>query len=937
MILNLLDRMKLPFRKNKEFLSALYDILGFYPHDIEVYRVAFSHKSLSFRRDFNPKERKGKERRNRNIDNPTKPLNNERLEYLGDAVLETVVSDILFRHYPTKREGFLTSTRSKIVQRESLNKLATEMGLERLIQAAQGTRMSHTNIGGNAFEALMGAIYLDRGFRFCHWFIANRVIGHYIDLDNVAQKEVNFKSKLLEWSQKNRININFKDVACEGEGKGFKTVITIEGIVAGRGAGRSKKESQQDASKEALTRMRRDAKMYDSLFRAKEKRTAMEAEESFALPKIDVIEQSLTQTTNEKSPKKAPKQEVVLEKKLANYAAIDSDAAYDAAYDENADFEVIDTPPVEPQLTPEDYLSKGLPLPPLENELEEQPVERPKKRKQRTPKTVNDAVKDFAKKGAENEPTANAQTANAPAAHVQAENPVADTNEVAPAEPTAAKEKKNRRKNRKSEETEGSELNREEAMTEATLNEEQSATPLADAADAHSAEPAVMTEDEREMRELEEEIKAEENRRLAFEAKQAAQKARYEAEKARRAERKAMREAAQEPLQTATAVLISEPETAEKPVAEPTEPEVPDAKAEKPKGFIVVKDLEPVEPTEEKPEETEMPSVNNTCETEENVELDLDSAVQSVHAEIAAPTLDAVDAEPSVELDLDSAVQSVHAEIAAPTLDAVDAEPSVELDLDSAVQSVHAEIAAPTLDAVDAEPSVELDLDSAVQSVHAEIAASTLDAADAEASVELDLDSAVQSVHAEIATPDLDAAETNEADEAEEADEPDAIEEKQAQAAAFSDEIPLPQMRHLTLDDFVFGMEHLEQPQFSESEAEDEWGDSEEKAKEQARRKRNKSRRSRGNKNKNGQPNLTDEVNAKDTPQHEQQPKPQKPKSQNADQNLAAKSANAEAMQSAEVKADPADEAQPVSKRKRRRRRPRKKHTGDAPAESAAQ
>ena len=221
--------------------------------------------------------------------------------------------------------------------------------------------------------------------------------------------------------------------------------------------------------------------------------------------------------------------------------------------------------------------------------------------------------------------------------------------------------------------------------------------------------------------------------------------------------------------------------------------------------------------------------------------------------------------------------------------------------------------------------------------MHAEIATPTLDAVDAEPSVELDLDSAVQSVHAEIATPDLDAAETNEADEAEEADEPDAIEEKQAQAAAFSDETPLPQMRHLTLDDFVFGMEHLEQPQISESEAEDEWGDSEEKAKEQARRKRNKSRRSRGNKNKNGQPNLTDEVNAKDTPQHEQQPKPQKPKLQNADPNRAAKSANAEAMQSAEVKADPADEAQPVSKRKRRRRRPRKKHTGDAPAESAAQ
>ncbi|MFR1987149.1 MAG: ribonuclease III domain-containing protein, partial [Prevotellamassilia sp.] len=160
MISNLLDRMKLPFRKNKEFLSALYDILGFYPHDIEIYRIAFSHKSLAYKREAaNTKDRRGKDRKPRS-ENTSKPLINERLEYLGDAVLETVVSDILFRHYPNKREGFLTATRSKIVQREALNRLANEMGLERLIQAAQGTRMDHTNIGGNAFEALMGAIYL---------------------------------------------------------------------------------------------------------------------------------------------------------------------------------------------------------------------------------------------------------------------------------------------------------------------------------------------------------------------------------------------------------------------------------------------------------------------------------------------------------------------------------------------------------------------------------------------------------------------------------------------------------------------------------------------------------------------------------------------------------------------------------------------------------
>lgn len=207
MILNLFDRMKLPFRKNKEFLSALYDILGFYPHNIEIYRIAFSHKSLSYRRDADSKKG-GKDRKANNRDrkprseNTSKPLNNERLEYLGDAVLETIVSDILFHHFPHKREGFLTSTRSKIVQREALNRLAADMGLEKLILAAQGTRMSHTNIGGNAFEALMGAIYLDRGFKTCQWFINNRVIGRYVDLDNVAQKEVNFKSKLLEWSQK---------------------------------------------------------------------------------------------------------------------------------------------------------------------------------------------------------------------------------------------------------------------------------------------------------------------------------------------------------------------------------------------------------------------------------------------------------------------------------------------------------------------------------------------------------------------------------------------------------------------------------------------------------------------------------------------------------------------------------------------------------------
>lgn len=401
MILNLFDRMKLPFRKNKEFLSALYDILGFYPHNIEIYRIAFSHKSLSYRRDADSKKG-GKDRKANNRDrkqrseNTSKPLNNERLEYLGDAVLETIVSDILFHHFPHKREGFLTSTRSKIVQREALNRLAADMGLEKLILAAQGTRMSHTNIGGNAFEALMGAIYLDRGFKTCQWFINNRVIGRYVDLDNVAQKEVNFKSKLLEWSQKNRININFKDSACDGE-KGFRTVISIEGITIARGSGRSKKESQQEASKEALTRMRREPATYDSIFRAKEKRTAMEAEESFALPKIDTIEDGLSKGKASKTKGKNKADAPVLDEqdnKAPKSAQELSDEAYNTAYDEAASYEVIDTPPAEPVLTAEDYEAKGIPAPPEEDELKAADESLRKKRtRNRGPKTMGDAVK----------------------------------------------------------------------------------------------------------------------------------------------------------------------------------------------------------------------------------------------------------------------------------------------------------------------------------------------------------------------------------------------------------------------------------------------------------------------------------------------------------------------------------------------------------------
>lgn len=339
MIMNLLDRMKFPFRRNKEFLSALYDILGFYPHNIDIYRLAFAHKSMAGRRQAEAAPSRDRRRRGARPEQPAKPLNNERLEYLGDAVLETVVSDIVFHHFPTRREGFLTATRSKIVQRESLNRLAAEMGLERLIQASQGTHLAHTNIGGNAFEALMGAIYLDRGFKHCYWFIAHRVIGHYIDLDTVADKEVNFKSKLLEWSQKNRINLSFRDQS-NGEDAGFRTTVVIEGIQVSKGAARSKKEAHQQAAHEALKRMRSDEKFYDSLFRAKEKRTAMEAQESFALPHIDDIDQALAAKSGRQLP--TLEEHAPTPRSAAQQVEAAAAAAYDEAYNNAAHYEVID-------------------------------------------------------------------------------------------------------------------------------------------------------------------------------------------------------------------------------------------------------------------------------------------------------------------------------------------------------------------------------------------------------------------------------------------------------------------------------------------------------------------------------------------------------------------------------------------------------------------
>ena len=266
---NIIDRIRLPFRKDKELFSALYGILGFYPRNIEYYRQALVHKSIGKRND------KGK------------PLNNERLEFLGDAILDAAVGHIVYRHYEGKREGFLTNTRSKLVSRETLGKLAIEMGLPRFILSSGHNNSHNSYVGGNAFEALVGAIYLDRGYDACMWFWENRVLGKYINLDKVAFKEVNFKSKLLEWSQKNKVRMDYKMLKQkkdENNNPVFSFQVIIEGIEGEKGSGYSKKEAQQNASKETLQKLKREPQFVDAIFKAKSNRTKMEEEPTMLVP-----------------------------------------------------------------------------------------------------------------------------------------------------------------------------------------------------------------------------------------------------------------------------------------------------------------------------------------------------------------------------------------------------------------------------------------------------------------------------------------------------------------------------------------------------------------------------------------------------------------------------------------------------------------------------
>lgn len=239
----------LPLRHKEPYLS-FSKVLGFCPDRIDLYREAVTHRSSSIRSS------KGRW------------VNNERLEFLGDAILDAIVADILYKRFEYKKEGFLTSIRSRIVQRETLNKLAVDLGLDKLIVSSTRNLAHNTNIYGDALEAIIGAIYLDQGYRVAKKFVFETMIKQHMNMENVMTREVDFKSRLIEWGQKNKIDVSFNLIDSsydEQNNPMFQSMVLVGGMEIGNGTGYSKKESHQMAAKEAIHKIREDKALQQSI------------------------------------------------------------------------------------------------------------------------------------------------------------------------------------------------------------------------------------------------------------------------------------------------------------------------------------------------------------------------------------------------------------------------------------------------------------------------------------------------------------------------------------------------------------------------------------------------------------------------------------------------------------------------------------------------
>ena len=223
--------------KNPRFYLDLVHMLGFMPRNLSLYRLAFIPKSAQQK-------------------NPSgNHLNNERLEYLGDAVLDAIVANHLFNRFPKGDEGFMTKLRARIVKRKNLDYLATKIGLPTFINPGNSNGSKSKHIYGNALEALIGAIYLDRGYGAARKFFERKILNPHIDLIRLAKKDPDYKSRIIEWTQKNRVEITFESKEEHLSGikvPSFVSVILLNNEEKGSGRGDSKKEAEQQAAKAAL-------------------------------------------------------------------------------------------------------------------------------------------------------------------------------------------------------------------------------------------------------------------------------------------------------------------------------------------------------------------------------------------------------------------------------------------------------------------------------------------------------------------------------------------------------------------------------------------------------------------------------------------------------------------------------------------------------------
>ncbi len=233
-----LNLYKLYFSPQKEFVKQLKNVLGFVPNNISLYKMAFRHRSVA-----------------RLLKNGSRS-SNERLEFLGDAILGSVIAELLFKQYPYKEEGFLTEMRSKIVNRVNLNQLAKKIGFDSLIkydERSVSVQTKHNSMLGDAFEAVIGAIYMDKGYDFTRDFLLKRIVKPHIDIHTLELTETNFKSKLIEWCQRHGKDISF-ELTTNADGESSK-LFTVNAVVDGktRGSGRdyNKKNAEKLAAEKA--------------------------------------------------------------------------------------------------------------------------------------------------------------------------------------------------------------------------------------------------------------------------------------------------------------------------------------------------------------------------------------------------------------------------------------------------------------------------------------------------------------------------------------------------------------------------------------------------------------------------------------------------------------------------------------------------------------